>query len=396
MVFKKDELKHLWPFYLYLTISGLSTMIVPFYLLYFLNLKYSYFEISIIMSSAGLTAFLFEIPTGAFADGCSRKYSVVVGCLITAISVVFIPTTTNFYLILLLFVLSGIGETFMSGAQESLVIDNLNKNSRKDLHQEYFIKSSSFMALGAIFAPALGAMLVQGYSMKILWYIYGFGFFFTAFVITFFTKEYFKPKKTNLKDLFKKSFHTSKISIAFSIRQKTLFFSIIAGMFMCVMQAGSAGTQPFLVSLGLKEYQMGYVYSIISAVCIAMSFASRLFKNFKSKNVLTFVILIIIILLFLLLFVYPPMFFIASIIIVIKSGMLNLGSPLIQSYLHGIIPEKIRTTVISTTNMLNQLVRTVAGLAAGICLDFFGPQKVIGFSGVFGLAAMFFYQKMKD
>jgi MFS family permease len=396
MLFKKDELKHLWPFYLYLLVSGLSTMITPFYLLYFLHLGYSFFEISVIMSCAGVTAFLFEIPTGAFADGFSRKYSVVVGALIIAIAVMFIPIVKNYYVILLLYIMTGIGDTFMSGAQEAFVIDNLNSKKRKYLHQEYFIKSSSFLALGAVFAPLLGALLVKVYSIEILWYIYGFGFFFTAIIITFFTKENFKPKKLKLLDLFKESFQTSKIGIAFSIRQKTLFFSIVAGIFMCIIKAGAIGTQPFLISLGLKEYQMGYVFSIISVVCIASSFASRLFTRFKSKNVLSVVILIVIGLLFSLLFIYPPFFILGTIIIITKSGMLNLGGPLIQSYLHQVIPGRFRATIISTMSMANQLASTLAGLLAGFCVDLFGPQRVIAFSGMFGFVAIFFYQKMKD
>lgn len=395
MLFKKDELRHLWPFYCYLLVFGLSAVVQPFCILYFLGLGYSYFKVSIIMSSAGLAAFFFEIPTGAFADGYSRKYSVVIGCLIVAISVVLIPYTTNFYLTLLLYMITGIGTTFMSGAEESLVIDNLNQEKRPDLHQEYFIKSNSFMSLGAIFAPMLGAVLVQGYSLKILWFVYGFSFFFAAIVMTLFTKEYFKPKKMKVAAMFKKSFHTSKISIAFTIRQKTLFFSIIASIFMLIMQAGSMGTQPFLISLGMKEYQLGYVYSIISVLCIIMSFASRLFTRFEPKHVVSIILIVIVILLFSLAFVHPPFFLIASIIIILKSSMLNLGAPIIQTYIHQFIPQRIRATTLSTFSMVTQLVTTVAGLATGFCLDIFGPQKIIVFSGIFGFAAIFFYQKMQ-
>lgn len=396
MLFKKDELKYLWPFYLYLLVFGLSSMIQPFFIIYFVQLGFSYFKVSIIMSSSGLAAFLFEIPTGAFADGFSRKYSVILGCLIIATSVILIPFTHNFYLIVLLSMMIGVGLTFMSGAEEALVIDNLNKQNRKDLYQEYFIKSSSFSALGGVFAPMFGALIVKSHSLDILWFLYGLSFFFTAIVITFYTKEYFKPKKLKWNDLFKNSFQTSKISIAFSLRQKTIFFSIIAGLFMCVMQAGTIGTQPFLVGLGLKEYQLGYVYSIISIFCIAMSFASRLFSNFKPKNVLSGVIFIIVILLFSLLFVSPPFFLVATVIIIVKSGMLKLGEPIIQPYLHRIIPQRIRATTMSTTNMVDQLVTTIACVLSGYCLDIFGPQNILAFSGIFGLIAIYFYQKMED
>ena len=160
MLFKKDELKLLWPFYLYYLVFGLSTMIMPFMIIYFVNLGFSFFQIALITSAFGIAMFLFEVPTGAFADSFSRKYSVILGFLITAFAVILIPLMTNFYLLLFMWVLAGIGMTFVSGAEESWVVDNLNKFKRTDLHQEFFIKSGSLAAFGAIFAPFVGALLV--------------------------------------------------------------------------------------------------------------------------------------------------------------------------------------------------------------------------------------------
>ena len=73
-----------------------------------------------------VSMFLFEIPTGAIADGFSRKYSVIMGFLITGFSVIGVGFTSTFWLVLILFVLAGIGMTLVSGAEESWVIDNLN------------------------------------------------------------------------------------------------------------------------------------------------------------------------------------------------------------------------------------------------------------------------------
>ena len=173
MLFKRDELKLLWPFYLYYLVFGLSTMIMPFMILYFKNLGFSYLQIAVITSAFGISMFLFEVPTGAFADGFSRKHSVILGFVITAFAVILIPLTMNFYLLLSMWVLAGIGMTFVSGAEESWVIDNLNKFKRSDLHQEFFIKSRSLAAFGAIFAPFVGALLVKNHSIKILWFVFG-------------------------------------------------------------------------------------------------------------------------------------------------------------------------------------------------------------------------------
>lgn len=396
MIFKKQELSHLWPFYLYLLVFGLSLMIGPFMIFYYLDLGFSYFQISIIMSSFGFSMFLFEIPTGAFADGYSRKYSVILGSLIAATSISLIPFTVNFYLLIALWSMAGIGTTFISGAEEAWVIDNLNKVNRKDLHQEYFIKSGSFISLGAIVAPFLGAILVKLYSVKILWFVLGMGHFISALIMLFFAKELSKPVKVKPMEVIRTSYRNSIKGLKFSMNHKTILLSIIAGLFMQMMFFGNIGIPSFLVSLGMKEYQLGYLSSIIAAVCIGASFLSRSFSHYKPKNVLSSVIMFMMILLLSLIFIPPPYFYIAAIVFILIEGVQNFSEPISQAYFHEFIPEKIRATVISTRSMIGQLVIGLTTMISGIFIDFFGPQKVLAFSGLLGIIAVFCYQKIKD
>jgi MFS family permease len=135
-IFKKDEIKLLFPFYIYYFIFGFTSMIMPFMIIYFINKGFSFFEISLITSALGIGMFLFEIPTGAFADSYSRKYSLIIGFVIICIFSALIPSTNNLYLLILFWGFMGIGLTFVSGAEEAWVIDNLNHFNREDLHNE--------------------------------------------------------------------------------------------------------------------------------------------------------------------------------------------------------------------------------------------------------------------
>ncbi|MDP7244846.1 MAG: MFS transporter [Flavobacteriales bacterium] len=396
MLFKRDELKLLWPFYLYYLIFGLSTMIMPFMIIYFVNLGFSFFQIALITSAFGITMFLFEVPTGAFADGFSRKYSVILGFFITAIAVILIPLMTNFYLLLLMWVLAGIGMTFVSGAEESWVIDNLNKFKRNDLHQEFFIKSGSLAAFGAIFAPFVGALLVKIYSIKILWFVFGFGFLLNAFLLMVFGQEHYKPKKLKLIESIKQTYLNSKKGLKFTITHKVVFLIILAGIFTQLMVIGDNGWQPFLVNLGMAEYQLGYMYSIMAAIVMVMPFLSRLFVKFKPKNAISIIVSLRMILLFSLIFIYPPLFFLAAIVFIMDAGLFSMKDPIIQTYFHKFIPKKIRATVVSSKSMFSQLVIALTALIAGVFLDLFGPQKVLAFGSLFGIIAIILYQKIKD
>lgn len=288
------------------------------------------------------------------------------------------------------------GMTFMSGAEEAWVIDNLNKEGRNDLHQEYFIKGSSFSALGAIFAPMIGAILVKSYSIKILWFIFGFGFFLNAALVTILAKEHFKPKKIKPLQVLKMSYSHSKMGLILSIRHKVIYFSIIAGVFTQLMFCGGIGIQQFLLSLGMEENQLGYLYSIAAGVGTITVFLSRFLVKFKPKNLMSVIVLVIMLLLLSLSFVPPTFFILACIVFIMKDGILKLGIPIYQTYLHSFIPGKIRASTLSVNNMISKLVITVSALVAGAFLDVFGPQKVLSLAGLFGIGAIFFYQKIKD
>ena len=162
-----------------------------------------------------------------------------------------------------------------------------------------------------------------------------------------------------------------------------------------LINISNVAIQPFLVGLGMAEYQLGYLYSIAAAIGIVASFSSRSFKKFNTKNVVSIVILIIIVVRLSFLFVFPPFFIVACIIFIINYGLFALLVPITQPFLHQFIPGKIRATTLLISSMLNQLAIAISSLLVGAFLDFFGAQKVLAFTGLCGFIAIFFYQKIK-
>lgn len=395
-MFKKNELGLLWPFYLVYFLFGFSAMIMPFFAIYFLDLGFNFFQISFILSAFALGKFIFEIPTGAFADNFGRKFSVVSGFFITGIVVLLIPQTSSFSLILLLWVLAGFGMTFVSGAEEAWVIDNLTRNGMKDLKLAFFRKVQIFALLGAFLSPVLGSIIVKYYSITPLWYLFSAGFLFSGLVLLIFPKEYFKPKKTNLSNLISNLILDSKKSIKFSITHKNVFLLLIAGIFVSLMGIGDTGWQPLLVSFTMPVHQLGYLMSIASIFSIIIIVFSGFLTKFKPKYSVSFLLLFEIILLLSLLFISPPHFLVLAFIMIIIQSMSVARDPILQSYLHDFIPEEIRATVVSTQSMFLTLFISLSSILGGFLLDIYGPQQVIAFSSLFGLIGIFFYLKIKD
>jgi DHA3 family tetracycline resistance protein-like MFS transporter len=98
---------------------------------------------------------VFEIPTGVVADVYSRRLSVIVGVFISAAGLAMVGAFPEFETILAGYIVLGVGGTFMSGAQDAWVADEVGAEKAGDL----FLRGSQWIRGGALLAIPLAAGL---------------------------------------------------------------------------------------------------------------------------------------------------------------------------------------------------------------------------------------------
>jgi DHA3 family tetracycline resistance protein-like MFS transporter len=69
--------------------------------------------------------FLFEVPTGAFADAYGRRRSIALSCVLQGAGYMILGSATNVETVLIAWALWGFGYTFMSGAYEAWITDEV-------------------------------------------------------------------------------------------------------------------------------------------------------------------------------------------------------------------------------------------------------------------------------
>lgn len=95
------------------------------------------------------------------ADRWGRKATVILGYILGAVAWAFVPIAVSqnsswqLPAVCTCFLVGGIAGTFVSGAKEAWVVDNLAHQQKIDLIETYFSRDQSFEALGATFAAAL-------------------------------------------------------------------------------------------------------------------------------------------------------------------------------------------------------------------------------------------------
>lgn len=402
MVFAKKELKTLGPFYLQNFITSLSKVILPFYVLYFISIGLSFFQIALLGAIRSIIGLLFEIPTGAIADIYSRKFSVVLGYFLTAVTVAAVAFTDKFYILAAILGFDAFFQTFISGADRAWAFD-LAKQESDDLAENYFFKRKALSNAGMIIAPIIAAFIVWHSSMKNLWLIYSFGLISSA-IILLFAKNINPQKKDNQYNEensknFIYIFSHIKQTLKF-LKKKTDLLFVLAAIFFFyfIEETTSLAWTPLLQDKGFHLQTIGYLFSLISI--LGVIFPIIIGKIIpRSKQLLG---LIVISIFYAILLVFAGLLgqiFVLAAIFVIVSGFEEMYLPLEETVTNIFVESGHRATLLSIKSVVESLSSIIGGPLAGLIIILVGKQTSILLSGILfaliPICYLFAYNKNK-
>ncbi|MBS3144348.1 MFS transporter [Candidatus Woesearchaeota archaeon] len=391
-IFAKDEFKILGLFYIERFISHLVYFAPAFWVIFF-NETISLAQIGILFSALAIATFIFEVPTGAFADLFGRKVSTLFSYLMMGIIFPFFIVIHNFYLLLILFIAWGIAGTFYSGAREAWTIDNLKYYKRDDLIKSYYLKEYSIQSIALFFSGLLGSFVVVKLGLNAIW-IFASLSWIISLVILLPMEEHklTKEKKISFKQLYRQS----KEAIRYSVKHAALVFILLATFFIMFRDSfgGHLVWQPLLQGLGIPQYTFGFLFSASMILgSIAPLIAKPLLKICKhEKNYLIILLVVGMLLNFGVLFVKSSLAGILFMLAILF--LIDLSLPVGDAFTQKFIPSKTRATILSFKSMIISLAYAISYPIAGFVADTFGTQSTIVFGGLFLVPAIYFYWKI--
>lgn len=395
-MFKKNELKLLWPFYLEYFIASSLFFAPVFWTVYFINLEFSLFQIGCLFATSQLAILLFEIPTGAFADLYGRKASVLFGYFIEGTCMLLLFFINSFYLILLMFALWGIGCTFSSGSKDAWIVDSINKKNKNLLHS-FFVKQQVFINSGLFLAGIIGAFAVRQAGLGVMWIVAAVSYLVSIILLAFFTTEDYKLGKKSVFQSVKGLVKQSKVSLNYTSKHHVLFYFLVAGVIwlfaVCLQQ--SVVWTPLLMEMGMKDYQFGYLQSAMTLV-IAVSplLGSLLLRKGKERNFIILALALGAIVLPLILLAHNLVFAIS--IMLVSLFFTASKGPAAEVYFHRFIPLKLRATVGSIRSMLYSVAAILSLPLAGLLVDSIGSKYTLVVSSILIVPAILIYLKIRE
>jgi len=106
------------------------------------------FQLVILGTIFEITIFLMEVPTGVVADVYSRKLSVTVSYLLAGLAFLITGLSTPFFALAIGAIVWGISETFLSGAREAWIADELTAVQPEVSADQAFITGDQYSLIG--------------------------------------------------------------------------------------------------------------------------------------------------------------------------------------------------------------------------------------------------------
>ena len=146
-------------YYLIYSLYSLSwSYIGPMYALFLLSRGLDLFQVSVVPAVFWIVSFLFEVPTGAFADLAGRKTSFLLSCVIRMIAFGLYAYADGFAEFLVAEFIDALGSTLANGALDAWAVDGMRAEG--DLRPtDRFFARAQMLARAAIIAGGL----VSGY-----------------------------------------------------------------------------------------------------------------------------------------------------------------------------------------------------------------------------------------
>ena len=399
LFFHSKEWKLLWSFYTFEFLWGLTAIWMPIYVLFFQERGVSLGQIAIVFIAYRIGKLIFEVPTGVVADVYGRKFSTLLGVVLTYLVWIAMAFSSGFEAILVLYFLMGVFVTLVTGAEEAWAYDWLKYNKSENLFTKLNSRGQMIAGAGYMIAPLIGGLLATKIALSSIIIISGIlGVVITGLRVPVKDEHFVRGPHVKRSD-----FWLTLTSGMNFVRKTPLYLYLIvaATSTVIVYTVWKVIEQPFLFSIGVSYELIGIVISAMALTSILAPMISLRMENTLSNidNILVFGTIGSLL--------FISVYFIRnnSLTLVIPILLFawlfdNVTTPFFLTETNKLVPSKVRATVGSVRNMFYSTAHLIGLVLVGIISEVFGvaaPILLIIPAGLYGTGFYLLYRsKIKN
>jgi MFS transporter, DHA3 family, tetracycline resistance protein len=363
-------------------------------------------QLVLVGTAIELTCFLFEVPTGIVADTVSRRLSVIVGGVLVGTCYVLTGLTPVFLAVIVAEIIRGIGETFLSGAFDAWITDEVGA----DAVGPVFVRAAQIGRVCSLLGGLASVLLATAFSYALPITLGG------ALMIAIFgvmallmPETGFAPTPREDRGTFAQMAHTFTAGLSVVRGSPVLVLLLVAEL---VFGASSEGFDRLweahvLNGFGLPRLALPLIgpldpiawFALLDIVMTLLSVTVlevlRRRLNMSDQPKVTRMVLLfnVIITAATLGFALAGQFWLALAAYLLRALAFALLRPIQGTWLNQHIPSAVRATVLSMNSQVNALGQIAGGPGVGWVGNRFGVRAAIGLSALLLTPALALYTR---
>lgn len=369
--------------YLSTFFNGFSIISTVTLTLFLLSNNIGQSQIAFLFSALMITAAIFQIPTGGFADRFGCKKSVYIGMTIQAFSFLVLFFAHNFNGFLTAMVLSGLGNSLQSGAYSSLIHRILAEKNKAEDYAKIWGQSFAFFFLAIFIASPIGAFIYKQYPR--LPFIFSFIAVIAGAISIYLIKNKDLPAHFSNQGNFLK---IMKKGIKYTIlHPKLIALSIIGASLMTVGSLINQNiSQPYQLSIGNDVTGIGFVSSLVAVIGGILFYFSH--HIIRKVNVIISLLFITIATTFCLIALGTNYYLsIGIFFILVYYAVQGFREPLLNTLIQKEAINEQRSTIVSTVIFLNTIIAGLLLPFWGKSIEIFGMRTTLIYLSLFTIIA---------
>lgn len=345
-----------------------------------------------------VVSFLFEVPTGIVADIYSRKLSVMIGLLLIGLGFTIEGLFPFFGAVLIAQVVWGIGFTFVSGAREAWIADEIGEEKAGKAYS----KGSQVALVGSLIGIGISMVLA---NINIQLPIILGGILYSCqsiYVLFFMPEENFHPTPITRRE----TFGTMKETLATGMKlikvNPVLLTVVVTGLIFGMFSEGFDRLwTPFMIDSfvfptiwSLKPVTWFGILAMVANVLaiVAIRFAEkRTDTNNHKSTVTTLLIVNVILVLVVIIFGLSKNFMMAVIAYWLISMFREVRNPIYDAWMNQNVESKVRATVFSMCSQANAVGQIAGGPLLGLIATVVSLRLSLVLAGAFLIPSLFLY-----
>jgi len=345
-----------------------------------------------------VVSFIFEVPTGIVADVYSRKWSVIIGLFLIGLGFTVEGLFPTFGAILIAQIIWGIGSTFVSGAREAWIADEIGE----DKAGKAFSKGTQMSLLGSFIGIAISIALAN-INIRLPIILGGILYSFQSIYLwMFMPKNKFCPTPIKERETFKAMKDTLTRGIKLVKASPVLLTIILTGLIFGMFSEGFDRLwTPFMLNnfsfpeiWSLKPVTWFGILAMIAnglAILAVRVAEKKTDTNNHKSTVTTLLIVNGILAMTVIVFGLSGNFMMAVVAYWMVSIFKEARGPIYDAWTNQNLEPKVRATVFSMCSQANAVGQIAGGPLLGLIATIISIRVSIVMAGMFLIPSLFLY-----